>query len=165
MLTLLGSRHILQNTTGKPNMIALLEDDARRLEAMQSVLEKLVSCACHRFSNTPDLITYLRDNLRSVSLICLDHDLGPNQQRDGQPFDPGTGRDVVNFLANQIPTCPVIIHTSNHFAGLGMEMALREAAWPYAWVVPWNDLEWVQSDWMREVIKQLQLDGTRFPST
>lgn len=59
------------------------------------------------------MIAWLTNNLSSVTLISLDHDLGPNRERKGEVFDPGIGREVVDFLVSQKPTCPVIIHTTN----------------------------------------------------
>ena len=44
-------------------------------------------------------------------------------------FDPGVGRDVVEYLVTQPPTCPVIVHTSNYLARDGMVFALEFANW------------------------------------
>jgi hypothetical protein len=63
------------------------------------------------FDNAPDMIAWLEKHLTEVVLISLDHDLGANRQRSGKVFDPGTGRDVVDFLVQHPPGCPVIVHT------------------------------------------------------
>ena len=132
--------------------IVALEDDPRRAEAMRAALEPLDD-GLHFlvFDNAPDTLRWLADHLAQVALISLDHDLGPTRSRKEGAFDPGSGRDVVDWLATQAPTCPVIVHTSNHLAAPGMELALRWAGWRRFRVVPFSDLEWVQTSW-REVL-------------
>jgi hypothetical protein len=66
-------------------------------------------------------------------------------------LDPGTGRDVAEYLAQQAPSCPVIIHTTNAIAGDGMEFLLRDAGWNIQRVHPCGDLEWIPSQWFRTV--------------
>jgi hypothetical protein len=136
--------------------IVILDDEPDRIEEMarcliefSSVLEFIV------FDNAPDLIDWLSNYLETVQLICLDHDLGPNRLRNGHVFDPGIGRDVVDYLATCKPVCPVIIHTTNSMAGPGMEMALTDAGWKHSRVVPYNDLEWIGADWIASVRKAL----------
>jgi hypothetical protein len=136
-------------------VIAVLEDDARRHEAMERLLSE--HCAAYTtmfFDNAPDMIAWLPANLPHVALICLDHDLGPNQVRDGEVFDPGTGRDVVNQLCLYAPSCLVIVHTSNYLAAPGMMLALEEAGWDVARAVPFDDLVWLTREWLpiRDVV-------------
>ena len=97
----------------RPVSIVILDDEPdrtteiRRCLAAQFPAQELIV-----FDNAPDRIGWLTQNLEKSQLICLDHDLGPN--RTGN--DPGTGRDVANYLATRQPYCPVIIHTTNGFA-------------------------------------------------
>jgi hypothetical protein len=136
--------------------ILILEDDSDRTRAFQ---ECLLECFPPKevivFDNAPDTIDWLQDHLEEALLICLDHDLGPNRVRDGDVFDPGTGRDVADYLATRKPCCPVVIHTTNSLAAPGMTMTLEDAGWSWARVVPYNDLEWVRADWVDYVLKAL----------
>lgn len=136
--------------------IAILEDDDERVAAMRGRLtESFPQYNCVFFDNAPDMIQWLHDHLRSTVLISLDHDLGPNRIRNGEAFDPGTGQDVVSYLATQQPLCPVIIHTANYLAAPGMEMMLNESGWTCSRVIPVNGLEWIENDWADEVRKYL----------
>jgi hypothetical protein len=103
------------------------------------------------FENSPDMIVWLSDHLHRVHVLSLDHDLGPNQLRDGESFDPGIGRDVADFLATRPPQCHVILHTTNHLAAPGMRRVLEDAGWTVSHVVPYGDLDWVREMWIEEV--------------
>lgn len=131
--------------------IAILDDEPDRIDEMRRCLASCISCEVVVFDNAPDMIGWLSENLASVHLICLDHDLGANRIRDGKVFDPGTGRDVANFLAAQLPVCPVIIHTTNSLAAPRMIMVLEDAAWRTEKVCPYDDLAWIQADWITQV--------------
>jgi CheY-like chemotaxis protein len=134
--------------------ILVLEDDEERAAAMKRILAERFDRFKHVFfDNAPETIAWLRENLKEATLICLDHDLGPNRQRGNKVFDPGTGRDVVDYLASQTPRCPVIVHTTNSWAAPGMEMVLAEAGWKCARVIPSEDLKWIRTAWFRELSK------------
>ena len=136
--------------------ILVLEDDDRRQAAMRRCLSEQCSGYDHTFfDNAPGTLDWLQEHLSEVALLCLDHDLGPNRVRDGEPFDPGTGRDVVDYLVTQKPRCPVIIHSTNSPAAVGMEMALQESGWKCSRITPFNDLGWVGTSWVRMVRKCL----------
>lgn len=137
--------------------IAILDDDAERIEAMVHALSShLPDIAPATFDNAPEMIDWLGEHLHRCLVICLDHDLGPNRIRHATVFDPGTGRDVVDFLAARVPVCPVIIHTTNSLAAPGMETALQESGWRCSRVVPYDDLTWVGEWWLEEVQKTLK---------
>jgi hypothetical protein len=132
--------------------IAILEDDDERVAAMRNRLEEYFSgYSPVFFDNAPDMIEWLRDHLPSTVLISLDHDLGPSRTCNGDVFDPGTGQDVVNYLATQKPSCPVIIHTANYLAAPGMELMLNESGWTCCRVVPVDNLEWIGNAWIHEI--------------
>ena len=99
------------------------------------------------FDNAADMIAWVKGSLEKVVIMSLDHDLEPSSLRDGRAFDPGTGRDVVDFLVTQKPAFPVIIHTSNHIAGDGMKYALEDARWINKRVLPFDDFEteWIET--------------------
>ena len=113
-------------------------------------------CPVVTFDNAPDMIDWLTNHLDDASLICLDHDLGPNRSRNGSVFDPGTGRDVADYLASRRPVCPILIHTTNSMAAPGMALVLEDSGWRHSRVVPYNDLEWVSQEWIDEVSKALE---------
>ena len=132
--------------------IAVLGDDPRRTDAMrQEVRELFPEAQAVFFDNAPDMVAWLKDQLQSVGLLCLDHDLGPNRGREGVEFDPGTGRDVADFLSRQAASCPVLIHSSNPAGADGMQFTLEEAGWSVERVVPFDDLTWIKAQWSRRV--------------
>lgn len=137
-------------------LVAILEDDPRRASKMSEVLGTSVpGVELIFFDNAPDMIEWLSSNLPSVRLLCLDHDLGPSRERDGERFDPGIGRDVVGFLEERTPTCPVVIHSSNGPAADGMFYALQFAEWAVDRVTPYQDLEWVTERWIGRIVSIL----------
>jgi hypothetical protein len=138
-------------------IIAILDDEADRIGAMQPLLAARFSeCQVVVFQNSPDMVLWLKENLHHVRLLSLDHDLGPNQLRGGTSFDPGTGRDVADFLTTRPPQCPVILHTTNSLAAPGMQRVLEEAGWAVSQVVPYGDLDWVGERWIKEVRRMLR---------
>lgn len=137
--------------------IVILDDEPDRIAVMMECLaarlpgDELVS-----FDNAVDMIDWLLDNLTTASLICLDHDLGPNRRRAGEVFDPGTGRDVADFLATRPASCPVVIHTTNSLAAPGMVRVLGESGWTVTRVVPYEDTQWIGEDWIEAVAAALE---------
>ena len=133
-------------------VIAILEDDERRAEVMQHEIRKLLpEVDAVFFDNAPDMVAWLENALVAVRLLCLDHDLGPNRKREGREFDPGTGRDVVEFLVTQRASCPILIHSSNSTGADGMQYALDDAGWTVERVSPFDDLAWVEAQWSGRV--------------
>jgi hypothetical protein len=140
----------------RPSIIAILEDDARRIEQMARCLRDCVGeDQVIVFDNAPEMIAWLTGHLAEVKLLCLDHDLGANRILNGEIQDPGTGRDVADYLGSRQSVCPVLIHTSNVMAAPGMMMVLEEAGWTCSRLAPFNDLEWVQAAWIDDVKKAL----------
>jgi hypothetical protein len=139
------------------NKIAILDDEPERIREMLGCLNGCISdCEIISFDNAPDMIAWFAEHLQDVQLICLDHDLGPNRQRGGEVFDPGTGRDVADYLATRTPVCPVLVHTTNSLAAPGMAMVLDDSGWKNARVVPYNDLLWISEAWIFEVREALR---------
>jgi hypothetical protein len=134
--------------------IAILEDDARRIAEMTRCLAAcLPACEIVYFDNAPDMIAWLKLHREELSAIGLDHDLGPNRFRAGAIFDPGTGRDVADFLASCAPVCPILIHTTNALAAPGMECVLNDSGWHQSRIVPYGDLEWIDEIWVKKMEK------------
>jgi hypothetical protein len=82
---------------------------------------------------------------------------------NGSWRDPGTGLEVANYLAQQRPVCPVIIHSTNTRAAIAMERALADAGWSVTRVPPYGDLDWVREAWLpaarRNILNQAQPVG------
>lgn len=140
-----------------PNTIAILDDEPDRLEEMLRVLPvRLTNYDIVTFKNAPDINAWFKNNLHQCALICLDHDLGPLQNRDGQKFDPGIGQDVADFLGTCKPVCDIVIHTTNLIARPGMIDALQSAGWQVSYVDPYSDVRWIGEVWIDEVVSTLQ---------
>jgi len=136
-------------------MIAILEDEDRRIERMREILTRLYPSHQVVFLETaPDMIAWLGENMTKVVLLSLDNDLGPNQKRDGQVFAPGTGQDVVHVLARHAPVAPVIVHSTNLAAAPEMVTELEAAGWAVHRVQPYGDrdLDWIGESWEEMVV-------------
>jgi hypothetical protein len=140
-------------------VLVLLEDNARRAEAMCRVATTNLGIPVVHHDNAPDMLAWLAKHLGRAVLIALDHDLGPSRIRDGERFEPGIGREVADFLAEHTPVCPVIIHSSNGPAADGMQFCLERAGWSVTRVYPLDDLTWVERDWKPVVQRVMGLKG------
>ena len=139
--------------------IAVLEDDERRQNAMREILSRFAAFEVVMFDNAPQMIEWLPNHLTQIKLLCLDHDLGPNRRTaSGDVFDPGIGRDVADFLAECVPVCPIVIHTTNYIAAPGMLSVLEAAGWNVSRVVPYSDLQWLHEAWADKVMECLDAD-------
>ncbi len=135
-----------------PMKIVVLEDNPDRVRVMRDCLEdRFPHFECRFFGRAAEVTEYLEVNLADTIVICLDHDLELEPTPSGEPIDPGTGREVADYLAGKVPVCPVVIHTTNASAAQGMEMVLKDARWKTYRVLPFNDLEWIPTDWFRAV--------------
>ena len=136
-------------------MFATLEDEDRRIERMKEIFTRLYPSHQVVFAETaPDMITWLRENVAKVVLFSLDNDLGPNQKRGGQVFEPGTAQDVVHLLASHAPVAPVIVHSINLAAAPEMFTELEMAGWTAHRVEPYDDrdMEWIGESWEKRVV-------------
>ena len=133
--------------------IVILDDESDRLSAMTNALSSNTSkYKIVTFKNAPEIIDWLRHHQSSASLISLDHDLIPISRNEP---DPGSGRDVADYLAAQSPSCHVIIHSTNTMAAAAMETTLAENGWSCSRFCPYNDLEWVTDFRIHEVTKHI----------
>ena len=125
---------------------AILDDNAERLDAMRSRLEdRFPQYEVCTFGDSATMIDWLCGNQKRTIAISLDHDLEP--QPGTGSIDPGTGREVANYLAAQPVTCRIIVHSSNQFAADGMTRQLEDSGWLVDRVVPCDDLAWIEHDW------------------
>ncbi len=131
--------------------ILILEDDARRRDAMAAALaDRFPQYPVQFFVAATEMIHHLEQaEWERVIAIGLDHDLELLPDGEHGLVDPGTGRDVANVLARGSAVCPVVIHTTNGPAGTGMQAIMEEAGWDVRRVVPYGDLEWINETWSR----------------
>ncbi len=138
--------------------LIILEDESERERAMANALSDLEGFKPLFFDNASQLIEWLKAHLPECTLISLDHDLGRVKPLEGVLVKPGTGWDVVEYLVTQPPTFPVILHSANREAVVGMKTALEKAKWNCRVVTPYPpDLDWVSKDWYRAVRMFLSL--------
>jgi hypothetical protein len=133
-----------------PLKIAILEDNRDRQAAMLDRLaDRFHQYEIRLFDGSDAMIAFLEESLADTLVVSLDHDLDLKEGTEGQMLDPGTGREVADYLARQTPACPVVIHTSNSVAASGMETVLQAAGWTTHRVVPFDDLQWIETEWFR----------------
>lgn len=138
--------------------ILILEDNAERRESMRESLEDRFPQYETCFASTAaQMIEELSQHLSDTLVIALDHDLELVPSHEGNWLDPGTGRDVADYLATQPPSCPVIIHTTNSPAAVGMQSVLDEAGWKTARVLPVGGMSWIPTIWLR-TLRDLVVD-------
>ncbi len=132
--------------------IVILDCLMARRRIMQEVLDDRFPQYDVRFFQTAgETIAHLRDGLDDVLAIVLDHDLDLIPVDGHRLIDPGTGRDVAEFLATQPAVCPVVTHTTNSPAAVGMLAVLDDAGWTTYRVIPVGELKWIRSLWLRAV--------------
>ena len=140
--------------------IAILEDNLDRQTAMKAWLEnRLPHFEIFFCDEAVPFIQWLRANLAETRLISLDHDLELKPTGDGRWFDPGDGRMSADFLATREPVCPIIIHSTNCIAVIGMERVLQESGWQVETVAPYGHLAWVAEAWWPLVKRLLTVPG------
>src|ERR1700730_1675146 len=128
--------------------IVILEDNSDRQTVMRACLaDRFYQYDGHFFDKAADMIRFLGEHFSDTLVIALDHDLDLKPGPDGRCIDTGTGREVADFLAQKPPTCPVILHTTNSAAAVGMKAVLRDAGWKTRCVVPFDDMRWIETDW------------------
>ncbi len=128
--------------------IVILEDNADRQAVMRAcIADRFYTFDAHFFDDAREAIRFLDAHLADTVAISLDNDLELKTGPDGRSIDPGEGRDIADFLATRAPVCPVIIASTNSFAADAMENALREAGWKTRRIIPFDDTEWIKTDW------------------
>jgi hypothetical protein len=131
-----------------PRFIAILEDNLDRQTAMKRWLDaRFPSYQSIWFDEAEPMIAWLQEHLADTLFASLDHDLDLKPTDDGRWYDPGTGRMVADYLVTCQPNCPIIIHSTNREAVVGMEMILQERGWNIAIVQPYGDLAWINEAW------------------
>lgn len=136
----------------EPLQIVILEDNAERRRLMQDALIDRFSQYDIRFFITAgEAIAHLRENYDKLLAIILDHDLDLIPVDGQRLIDPGSGRDVADFLSTQPVVCPIVIHTTNAPAAVGMEAVLHDAGWKTYRVIPVGEFKWIPKLWFQTV--------------
>jgi hypothetical protein len=120
---------VTSESAAMPMKIVILEDNAeRQVEMRRCLADRFQQFDIRFFAVTAEMLAYLRGHLEESLVISLDHDLDLLPGENGKWIDPGTGREVSDYLATCSPICPIIIHTTNAPAAAGMEFVLQEAS-------------------------------------
>jgi hypothetical protein len=138
--------------------ILILEDDENRIAGFQKVVAELGDGFNLKiWRDAPSMIAECEQFFPNAALFSLDHDLNP---QPGVTADPGTGLDVAQFLADFLPVCPVLIHSSNTGCAYSMLNELRFSKWTVDRVGPIG-LDWIETTWQRRIRTLL----AEFPNT
>lgn len=141
-----------------PPLVVMLEDDRDRLTRFATMLSEHPSgIQLLHWRTAHDFISNFATLPSIPGLIALDHDLFVDNPNDP---DPGDGRDVSTFLAQQKPTSPILIHSSNSVAADSMLFALRDSGWRAERISPIGD-DWIEADWFPIVVKMMALSSRR----
>ncbi|HAB16257.1 MAG TPA: ADP-ribosylglycohydrolase family protein [Verrucomicrobiota bacterium] len=141
----------------KPDTILILEDNEERIAAFrETVLSLRTDFHIRVWRDAPRFVAEAEDFFGRAALISLDHDLNP---QPGVSTDPGTGMDAANFLADYLPVCPIIIHSSNTDRSWSMHNELRFAGWRPERVGPTDDCRWILGQWRRQAAQMLDTGG------
>ncbi len=128
--------------------ILILEDNDERIAAFRKTVTALGDgFELKVWQDAPSMIAECEAFFPNTALISLDHDLNP---MPGATADPGTGLDVAKFLADFLPACPVLIHSSNTDRAYSMQNELRFSHWVVDRVGPIGT-DWIETSWLRKV--------------
>jgi ADP-ribosylglycohydrolase len=132
--------------TMKPRKtILILEDNDERIAAFEKAVAALGGdFEVKIWRDAPSMIAECEQFFATAVLISLDHDLNP---QPGSTCDPGTGADVARHLADYLPVCPVIVHSSNIDRVYSMDNELRFSQWITDRVGPLGS-SWIATSWV-----------------
>ncbi|MEN9362040.1 MAG: hypothetical protein RL095_3575 [Verrucomicrobiota bacterium] len=121
--------------------ILILEDNFERQAAFRQVCREL-DLEVEIWNSAPRMIAALSTRPKEACIFSLDHDL----------YDPkeelGDGMMLVDFLLQQAPFAPVLIHSSNSERSGMMRDRLLEAGWDVKRVPPLSMGEtWIFTSW------------------
>ena len=136
--------------------ILILEDNDERIAGFQKAMAEIGSGFDLKiWRDAHSMVAECAEFFPSTALICLDHDLNP---QPGVTTDPGTGLDVAKYLADFLPVCPVLIHSTNADRVYSMHNELRFAGWIVDRVGPLG-ADWIETTWSRRMRELLSEPG------
>jgi hypothetical protein len=113
--------------SSKMKSILILEDNQARAALLRHAVAELgPGYSARIWSDAPSMRAECEAYFPTAALISLDHDLTPPPCAK---VDPGTGMDIVRFLGEFPPVCPVIVHSQNMELVWRMHNELRFAGW------------------------------------
>src|SRR5437588_2970782 len=128
--------------------ILILEDNDERIAAFERTITALGDDFESKvWRDAPTMCAECEAYFPIAALISLDHDLNPTL---GSNLDPGTGLDVARFLADFMPVCPLVIHSSNTDRAYSMLNEFRFAGWMADRIGPIGS-DWIETSWLRHV--------------
>lgn len=132
-----------------PRILILEDDPARALRMQQATRSLPLQIDLQSCDSAHAFIDAFNSYAADIVLVSHDHDL----HNSTCPTDPGDGRVVSEYLRTLLPTCPVIVHSSNYMMASVMIDHLRNAGWPVTAIAPHSQeaLEWIEKDWLPEL--------------
>jgi ADP-ribosylglycohydrolase len=125
--------------------ILILEDNDERISGFRAAIVRLgEGYELKVWHDAHAMVAECEAFFSTAALISLDHDL---DLRPGATGDPGTGMDVARSLADFLPVCPVILHSSNADRAWSMHNELRFAGWTAERVGPLGT-DWIETTWL-----------------
>ena len=150
---------VLNMTTTRT--ILILEDNDERIAGFQKAVNGIAGgFELKIWRDAHSMIAECAEFFPTAWVICLDHDLNP---QPGATTDPGTGLDVAKFLADFLPVCPVLIHSSNTDRVYSMHNEFRFASWVVDRVGPLGT-DWIETTWLRRMKELLSVPGNTWKS-
>lgn len=135
------------------NTILILEDNEERVADFTQAIRQLGDGYEVKFwRDAHSMCKECEAFFPTTALVSLDHDLNA---APGSSGDPGCGLDVAKFLADFLPVCPVLVHSSNTDRVYSMLNEFRFAGWAADRVGPLGT-GWVATSWLprvREMVK------------
>ena len=126
--------------------ILILEDSQDRIAGFERAIAGLGDdFELKLWRDAPSMMAECEQYFPSAALISLDYHLN---RQPGAAADPGTGLDVVRFLADFLPVCPALIHTSNTNCAWSMHNEFRFAGWIADRIEPLGR-DWIEAKWFR----------------
>ena len=136
--------------------IAILEDNLDRQAIMRRCLaDRFYTFDAHFFDESEAMIRFLEESLSETLVISLDNDLELKPGPRGTMIDPGSGVEVAEHLSRQLPACPIVVHTTNSDAAESMLAILRASDWRTHRVVPFDDMNWIETEWFFAIRRAL----------
>ena len=132
-------------------MWLVLEDNLERMNSFREAAELFIppqELKVWRIAQ--HMIAEIDEFLPEATVISLDHDLYRHEKNDP---DPGTGREVAEYLTKFDPVCPVIVHSTNTDAAWGMYNELTHARWKVELIHHLDEPRWIQEKWVSLVRK------------
>ena len=131
-------------------MIFILEDNDDRIEGFQGLLGDTHH---HIERVVPEATEWLKANKGQIVLYCLDNDLYvPDYEGD-----EGEGWQLCEWILNNAPRVPIVVHSTNAHAATKMQMACDEAGWDFHRIVPYFGTQWIEEVWIGKVRGLLDL--------